>query len=173
MHNGLFLNQASRGERGGALVEFAIIAPVLFMILIGSLEFGFLIYESHATDYAAKSAARFAAVRGANCSNTSGTPTWTQCPTKSDGSYVTTFVKDSVPGLQSKASAFKVATSWAAPSTTSYPSGGGANLTCSGTSQAAGCLVTVTVTNPVTWVKIPFIKIHSFTLTSSSTAVVQ
>jgi Flp pilus assembly protein TadG len=166
------LKKALEWQRGGALVEFAMVAPVLFMFLIGSLEFGFLLYEFHATDYAAKSAARWASVHGANCTNSSGSPTWTQCPTKSDGSYVTSFVTNSIPGLQASGSKFKVATSWTAPPTASYPQGGGASLTCSGAAQASGCLVTVTVTNPVT-VHIPLIKNTLFNITSSSTAVVQ
>lgn len=149
------------GQRGGALVEFAIIAPVLFMFLMGSFEFGFLIYEYHATNYAAKSAARWGSVRGANCSDAS-------CPATS--ATIKTFVTSSVPGLQTKSSLFKVTTAWASPVPANYP--GSSTVTCSSAAQAQGCLITVTVQNPVT-VHIPLLHINPITLTSTSTAVVQ
>lgn len=149
------------GQRGGALVEFAIIAPVLFMFLIGGLEFGYLIYEYHATDYAAKSGARWASVRGKNCSDSS-------CPITQ--AKIATFVKSSVPGLDTAASKFSVTAAWASPAPASYPNS--SSVTCSSSAEAQGCLVTVTVTNPV-MVHIPLIKTQPFTLTSSSTAVVQ
>lgn len=151
------------GQRGGALVEFAIIAPVLFVFLIGSLEFGFLIYEYHATDYAAKSAARWASVRGANCSDSS-------CP--ATATTIKSFVTSSVPGLQTSDASFAVTPTWSVANTASYPQAIPTPSACAQATANKGCLVTVTVTNPVT-IQIPFITIHSFTLTSSSSAVVQ
>jgi Flp pilus assembly protein TadG len=50
---------------GAAAVEFAIVAPIFFLLLIGSLEFGRLNIIRHTADQAAYEAARHAMVPGA------------------------------------------------------------------------------------------------------------
>ena len=50
---------------GAAAVEFAIVAPIFFVLLIGSLEFGRLNVIRHTADQAAYEAARHAMVPGA------------------------------------------------------------------------------------------------------------
>jgi Flp pilus assembly protein TadG len=63
------MNAARRNIRndrtGAAAVEFAIVAPIFFLLLIGSLEFGRLNVIRHTADQAAYEAARNAMVPGA------------------------------------------------------------------------------------------------------------
>ena len=46
-------------ERGGAAIEFAILAPVLFTLLLGILEMGRMFYVRQALEYATETAARY------------------------------------------------------------------------------------------------------------------
>ena len=45
-------------QRGGSLVEFAVIAPLLFVILFGIIEFGILFYDRAMITNASREAAR-------------------------------------------------------------------------------------------------------------------
>ena len=47
-----------RDEHGGSLVEFAVIAPLLFVILFGIIEFGILIYDKAVITNASREGAR-------------------------------------------------------------------------------------------------------------------
>ena len=51
-----------KGERGQALVEFALVAPLLFMILFGIIQFGTAFMHSVALTDAVRAGARQAAV---------------------------------------------------------------------------------------------------------------
>ncbi len=53
-----------REERGSALVEFAMTAPLLIFLLFAVLQGMFAMYAYHFTAYAAQQGARFAVVRG-------------------------------------------------------------------------------------------------------------
>lgn len=53
------LNQAHRGRRGIALVEIAIVLPLLFALLCGLLEYGWLFYKQQQISSVARSACRF------------------------------------------------------------------------------------------------------------------
>src|SRR5262245_28741698 len=46
-------------RRGGAAVEFAILAPVLFTMLLGIVEMGRMFYVRQALEYATEQAARY------------------------------------------------------------------------------------------------------------------
>ena len=50
--------------RGAAAVEFAVILPLLLMILFGILEFGRILYVNQALSWAAREGARVAALPG-------------------------------------------------------------------------------------------------------------
>jgi Flp pilus assembly protein TadG len=146
-------------QRGGALVEFAMIAPFMVIIFMSAIEFGYVMYLKHTVDYAARIGSRWAAVRGNVCSDSS------VCP--ATAAEIQTYVRSVVPGLASPAA---VTPTWTAPPS-SYklqPTG-----TCgSGTDETPGCVVNITVTKPIRFV-IPFITTKSITLTSSSQAVIQ
>ena len=47
-----------RDESGGSLVEFAVIAPLLFVILFGIIEFGILLYDQAKITNASREGAR-------------------------------------------------------------------------------------------------------------------
>ena len=51
-----------RGESGAAAVEFALIAPLLFMILFGIVQFGIAWSQKEIFVLAAREGARYAAV---------------------------------------------------------------------------------------------------------------
>ncbi|HHT54374.1 MAG TPA: pilus assembly protein [Clostridiales bacterium] len=50
-----------KDERGQAVVEFALVAPVLLLILCGIIDFGWIFSAKIATDTCAREGARFAA----------------------------------------------------------------------------------------------------------------
>ena len=56
------------GEMGSAVVGFAIVAPILFMLLFGVMDFGRALYTYHFVGYAAREGTRWAIVRGSGCS---------------------------------------------------------------------------------------------------------
>ena len=60
-----------RGQRGATLVEYAFILIMFLSLLFGISGFGHAIYVYHHLNNAAKEATRYAAVRGATCSDDS------------------------------------------------------------------------------------------------------
>lgn len=54
--------RARRGERGASLVEFAIVAPILFMFLFGIIDFGVLFGQSISAKNGVRTATRAAVV---------------------------------------------------------------------------------------------------------------
>lgn len=55
-----------RGENGASLVEFALIAPFLILLLLGVIEFGYLFGEFNDVRHGAREGARAAAVNAGN-----------------------------------------------------------------------------------------------------------
>ncbi len=53
-----------RDDRAATMVEFSLIAPLLFLITFGIFEFGFVFYQYQSLDMATAMAARMAATRG-------------------------------------------------------------------------------------------------------------
>jgi Flp pilus assembly protein TadG len=51
-------------ERGAALVEFAILMPLLLLLILGIIEFGWLFGQFNDVRHGAREGARFAAVNG-------------------------------------------------------------------------------------------------------------
>lgn len=52
----------NRGESGASLVEFALIAPFLILLIVGIIEFGYLFGQYNEVRHAAREGARYAAV---------------------------------------------------------------------------------------------------------------
>ncbi len=53
------------GSRGQALLEFALVAPIFFLILFAIIEFGRAVYVTQVLNNAAREGARYAIVHGA------------------------------------------------------------------------------------------------------------
>ncbi len=64
------------GQRGQALVEFALILPILLLITLGIIDFGRVLFVFADTTTAMKDAARNAEILGFNA----GAPTYADCP---------------------------------------------------------------------------------------------
>lgn len=155
IHSRRGMLRTSARQRGGALVEFAVVAPVMLIFLLGIVQFGLLLFAYHATDYAARLGARYASVRGSSCQDSS-------CPISE--SALQTYLRQNVPG----ASHATVTAAYASPDPTTYT---GILNTIDCTKQDPGCFVTVTVSNAVGF-DIPFVHEGTMTLTSSSTQIV-
>jgi Flp pilus assembly protein TadG len=56
------LSLVVRSNRGSAAVEFALVAPLLFLLLFGVVEFGRAWWAKNSLQYAAERAARYAVV---------------------------------------------------------------------------------------------------------------
>lgn len=54
--------EAGEGDRGAALVEFAIVAPLLFLLIFAMIDFGWLFFQNLDNRHAARETARLAAV---------------------------------------------------------------------------------------------------------------
>jgi hypothetical protein len=51
-------------QQGQGMVEFALVAPLLFLMLFGVMEGGWLLFHNHQVSNAAREGARFAVVNG-------------------------------------------------------------------------------------------------------------
>jgi Flp pilus assembly protein TadG len=58
----VFFNRGGGHDRGASLVEFALLAPFLILLLLGIIEFGYILGEFNDVRHGAREAARAAAV---------------------------------------------------------------------------------------------------------------
>ena len=65
------LKSLGRRREGTTAVEFALVAPVLFLIIFGGVEFGDLLWTQSALHFAVQEAARCASVTPATCGTAS------------------------------------------------------------------------------------------------------
>lgn len=143
-----------RSEEGATLVEFAISASILFMVLFGIIEFSMGLYAYNFLAYATKDAARYAMVRGSNCtklSNCGATNTQVQAFINGEG----------YPGITGTVTTQTTFTCQAIPNPSLQ------NAQC----NAPGDLVTVTATYPFT-LNVPFMKQISLQFSSSSAMII-
>ncbi len=83
------------GRQGATAVEFALVAPVLFLIIFGGVEFGVLLWTQSALHFAVQEAARCASVTPSTC----GT-----------AAQIATYAASETTGLNISSSAFTVTT---------------------------------------------------------------
>lgn len=144
-------------QRGAGMVEFAIAATALLLVMFGILEFGRVMYTYHTVSNAARLGARWAIVRGSNCS------VLDHCNATS--SDIQTWVQSQVPLVDS--GVLSVAATW---STSKDPS-----VNCSVTDPSGnnvqGHLVCVTVSYPFNFA-LPFVSRTALTLSSTSKMVI-
>lgn len=58
------MNRLHRSERGQSLVEFALIVPILILLLVGTFDIGHVVWTNDALANASREAARYAIVHG-------------------------------------------------------------------------------------------------------------
>lgn len=139
------------------MVEFAISASALLLVMFGILEFGRVMYTYHTVSNAARLGARWAIVRGSNCLRLD------HCGAAS--SDIQAWVQSQVPMIDSNV--LSVNATW---SDSSDPS-----TDCSKTDPAnnnvPGNLVCVTVSYPFNFA-IPFVSQSALTLSSTSKMII-
>jgi Flp pilus assembly protein TadG len=86
-----------KNRRGAAVVEFAIVAPVFFLLVFGMIEYGRMVMVQQVLTNAAREGARYAVIQTTN-----------------DTTAVTTKVKDYLTSGKLKASASTVTVTWPA-----------------------------------------------------------
>jgi TadE-like protein len=81
------MTRARRTGRGQAMVEFALIAPIFFLVLFAIVEGGRFMFYYEALNHATREGARYAIVNGANslgCPTGPPAPNSTPCDTAGD-----------------------------------------------------------------------------------------
>lgn len=120
-----------RGDRGAAAVEFALVVPILLMVFLGIVNYGFVLAQQVSLNNGARQAARFAVVDGPTCDAV--------VAEFKDGSQTIGMPEAQVP----------------AP-TVSGCSGDGAAKPCTGSSPGDNVVVTFTRTAPAVVPIFPF-----------------
>jgi Flp pilus assembly protein TadG len=141
-------------ERGSALAETAVIMTVLLMLMFGIIDFGRALYTYSFVAQLAREGARWAIVRGGDCTVIDN------CPATSTN--LLTYVKSLNEGA-TNASSITANLSFQAP-----PSGIGCSTSGN---NAPGCVAKVTVTYPFTFM-LPFLPKAGITMTGTSEMVI-
>jgi Flp pilus assembly protein TadG len=90
---------ARTGTRGQALVEFALVAPMFFMLLFALIDFGRYVYYVQILNNAAREGARYAIVHGANGLPSSGPPAPGTTSSDPTGANVKTAARNYLVGV--------------------------------------------------------------------------
>lgn len=160
----------STTRRGQTLVEFAMVLPVLMLILVGTLDLGRVVLANDTVGAAAREAARYAIVHGANSADL--------CPAgpPAPDSYVPPAPTADCPHLApSKEAIREVARRWAMSAGDPVVVEVCYGLNCSGNTDALnannsrGTPVTVTVRSTVNMAAGGLIGFSSFGVVSTST----
>jgi Flp pilus assembly protein TadG len=122
-----------RGERGQALVEFAVASVVFLMTVFGTLQFGLMIWNYNMISNLAQEGARWASVRGSSSTITNASSSDVQAfiDTRSTGITVTSTTTPDPVGAQGTIVTVQVQTTFA-PLTGIVPM---STLTLSSTAQ--------------------------------------
>ena len=142
-----------RGERGASLPEAAIVMTLLLTLMFGIVDFGRAFYTYDLVSHMARQGARWAIVRGSQCSGLD------HCPAQQGST-------DILPYVQSLSEGATNASQISA--TLTFPSCAGAS---GGASDAPGCVAQVTVSYPFNFL-LPFVHSGQITMTSSSQMVI-
>jgi Flp pilus assembly protein TadG len=135
------------GERGTTLAETAIVMGVLLLITLGILDFGRALYTYSWVANAARQGARWAIVRGSQCTLLD------HCPAQSGSTDIQPFIQSLSEGAMKTSNV---------TATLSFPNGG---------SNAPGSPAEVTVQYPFTFVA-PFFTKLNFTMSSTSEMII-
>ena len=97
-----------KSERGSALLEFGLVAIVLFMLIFGIIDFGRALFAYHFVANAAREGTRYESVRGAAC-----TLPMNDC--NDGGSAVRAYLQNEATGSGLNRSQLTVNTTWPLP----------------------------------------------------------
>jgi Flp pilus assembly protein TadG len=167
----------AREERGSTLVEFAMTALLLIVILSGLLQWMMAMYAYHFASYAAQEGTRFAAVRGNTWSKSKTTNCGTSAPPSFTMPYECTASATDIQNyVQSLAPGGISASNVTIDTTSSYvwPGETPDNTTtgCTTNANSQGCLVKVTVSYSFSF--LPFLPKHALSISATSeTAILQ
>jgi hypothetical protein len=155
---------SARGRRrrhGQAMVEFALIAPIFFLILFAIMEAGRFVFYYEMLSNAAREGARYAIVHGANSSCPTGPMTGTNpCGADATGERVKQAVRDAAISLADTGQLFPLDPIWT-PQGVECGTGSGTNV--------RGACVTV----PVQYSYSPLIPIlPTITVSAESSLVI-
>ncbi len=150
------------GEEGAEVVEFALASSVFFLFVFGFMELCMLLFMYNTVAEAARETSRWASVRGASSSVTSGgvtscsNPYITQCP--ATVTQIQNYAKSFIGG-----SGMTVVPSWC-------NSDGQTNCVQSQSNAIKGNIVKVKVT--YTFANIPFVSKNALSVSSTSEMVI-
>jgi Flp pilus assembly protein TadG len=148
-----------RNAGGNALVEFALVLPLVLTGIFGVIDFGRALYTYHFVSNAAREATRWASVRGATCNPALYT---SACPAGRND--VQEFVASITPaGIDASPSKLVVDTDWLVPPGKTNP--------CTGSPKNPGCAVQVQVTYNFKFV-LPFLPKATYPMKSTSEMII-
>jgi len=131
-------------------VETAFVFSILLLpVLLGIMGFGHALYAYHFVSHASKTAARWAAVNGATCSN-DGSCTYTTGAAKSD---IETYATNLLPPGMETGSVRAIA---------DFPPQTGGPTACATTANSKGCTVSVTVAYAYNFI-LPYVPVNATT----------
>ena len=148
------LKRLQRADEGVAAVEFAITAPLLILLLTGTVSFGLALRMKTEVGNAARAGAEYVALHGYNQAG------------------ITAAAQNATPLSSVSVAASEVTASCSNPASGAITSAGGAT-TCSTTGSAPGTYVTVTAQMPYTLVLAPPGVAASSTLSATSIVRIQ
>jgi len=138
-------------ERGSTLLEFGLVAIVLFTFIFGIIDFGRALYTYHFVSNAAREATRYASVRGSSCYVSSSLPgchAMDSNPSTAASSPVPQYVIGLATGIGLDANSVFVSASWPG----SGPGTGGNGCNTTNGVDSPGCTVQIQVSYPFTFV---------------------
>jgi Flp pilus assembly protein TadG len=159
----------AREEHGAELVEFALAASLLALILFGMLQWMFAMYAYHFTNYAAEQGTRFAMVRGYTWSKDTATNCSTSAPPNFTMTYGCTASSADIQNYVQTLATVGLKSSSVTTNTTNWPGTTPDGASCAQT-NSQGCLVKVTVSYSYSF--IPFLKISALPISATSEAVI-
>ena len=148
-HTGARSRSATRRSRGQALVEFALVAPIFFLLLFGIIDFGRYIYYVQILNNAAREGTRYAIVHGGNSFQPTGPSV--------DDPTIEGIVRRYAVGVIGNGAVLNVDSTWGTPPNPP--------------TNNRGSKVTVSVTYAFSSL-IPIVPIPPITITGGSTLVV-
>lgn len=170
------LRRFSAEEGGSNLVEFSLVATLLFLVLISIIDCSLAFYSYHFVSSAAEEATRYAAVRGADWSSSCST---SAPPNFSPGYDCTAAAADiqnyvqslAPPGIVASSITINTSSSYVWPGTTPACSSGPC-APCAANSNGQGCFVRVQVSYPFSFT-LPLLPQSTVNLTATSEKVIQ